>query len=364
MSITEPMDEVAYLDHLRLDVVDRPPGVEATPDERFAPGGNRPTGELLTWRTNIAPVKATDLNGVDVTETLARWDRRTVDGFKRLYHWIGYAEEHGIILDFGDRLAHFGAEDRLILALAGWVEYPYSQTNYAASTAGVVLKPPVLERRNADGTWTLLEADPGYPAGLPRLTTLALRGDQLGRDCVLRLRTTMELYWDQAFIAVAESGLGVKVTTLPMFHGKLGERGYTREFSPDGRLPLIYDYNYIDPTPLGRIRGRLTRFGDVKALLAADDDHLCLIGPGDELKVEFDASGVPELPAGWTRSYVLRSFGYCKDADPFTAGSDSVGPLPWKGMGHYPFSTPDGERPRDPAYNAYLREYQTRESTP
>jgi hypothetical protein len=364
MSITEPMDEVAYLDHLRLDVVDRPPGVVATPDERFAPGGNRPTGELLTWKTVIAPVKATDLEGNDVSKTLARWDRLTVDGFKRNSHWIGYAEEHGIILDFGDRLAHLGAEDRLILALAGWVEYPYSQTNYAASTAGVALQPPVLEHRNADGTWSLLEADPGYPAGLPRLTTVDLRGGQLGGDCVLRLRTNMELYWDQAFVAVAENGLGVKVTTLPVFHGKLGTRGYTREISPDGRLPLIYDYNYIDAAPLARIRGRLTRLGDVTALLTADDDHLCLIGPGDELKVEFDASRVPELTEGWTRSYVLQSFGYCKDADPFTASSDSVGPLPWRGMGDYPFSTANGERPRDRAYDAYLREYQTRESTP
>ena len=39
LSVTEPMDEVAYLDHLRLDVVDRPPGVSSTPDERFAPDG-------------------------------------------------------------------------------------------------------------------------------------------------------------------------------------------------------------------------------------------------------------------------------------------------------------------------------------
>jgi len=37
LSITEPMDEVAYLDHLRLDVVDRSPGVSTTADERFAP---------------------------------------------------------------------------------------------------------------------------------------------------------------------------------------------------------------------------------------------------------------------------------------------------------------------------------------
>ena len=64
------MDEVAYLDKLVLEVVDRPPGVTTAPDERFAPEGPRPTGEILAWRSAIEPVAATDLKGVDVTETL------------------------------------------------------------------------------------------------------------------------------------------------------------------------------------------------------------------------------------------------------------------------------------------------------
>ncbi len=58
LSITEPMDEIAYLDHVRLEVVDRPPGVSSTPDERFAPEGPRPTGELMAWRTQVEPVRA------------------------------------------------------------------------------------------------------------------------------------------------------------------------------------------------------------------------------------------------------------------------------------------------------------------
>ena len=95
-------------------------------------------------------------------------------------------------------------------------------------------------------------------------------------------------------------------------------------------------------------------------MLRADDDHLCLVGPGDEVRVEFDARSVPPLPEGWTRSYALRAVGYCKDADPFTAASDTVGPLPWRGMGPYPFG-PEGARPEDPAYRAYLRVYQTRQ---
>ncbi|MCA1685425.1 MAG: CRTAC1 family protein, partial [Planctomycetia bacterium] len=162
LSVTEPMDEVAYLDRLTLEVVDRPPGVSSAPDERFAPDGPRPSGEVIAWRTAVAPERASDLKGRDVTEALRSWDRNTVDGFRRLDGWVGYAEPHGVVLDFGDRLARFGPSDRLVLALAGWVEYPYSQTNYAAATAGVALNPPVVERRQDDGSWAVIEPHAGY----------------------------------------------------------------------------------------------------------------------------------------------------------------------------------------------------------
>jgi tetratricopeptide (TPR) repeat protein len=359
LSVTEPMDELAYLEKLTLDVVDRPPGVSALPVERFAPGGNRPSGALLAWRETIDPARAIDLEGRDMTETLRHWDRRTVDTFRKLPHWIGYAEEHGILLDFGDRMARLGPKDRVALCLAGWVEYPYSQTNYAAATAGVALRPPVLERRRDDGSWEVIEPDPGYPAGMPRMTLLELTGKLTGPSCTLRLRTNMECYWDQAFLALVREDSGVRVTSLPVSKATLGARGYLREVSPDGRLPLTYDYNYVDPAPLARLEGKLTRYGDVTELLRTDDDQLCLVGPGDEARLEFADSDVPTLPEGWTRSYVLRAVGYCKDADPFTAASDRAGPLPWKGMGAYPFG-PGGERPRDTAYEGYIRQYQTR----
>jgi tetratricopeptide (TPR) repeat protein len=361
LSITEPMDEIAYIDHLKLEVVDRPPGVSAAPDERFAPEGPRPTGELLAWRSQIEPVRATDLDGRDITATLKHWDRRTADAFRKRTEWVGYAEEHGIVLDFGDRLSRFSPEDPLVLCLAGWVEYPYSQTNYAAATAGVALKPPAIERRRDDGSWETIEPHAGYPAGLPRLMTLDLTGKLTGPKCALRIRTNMECYYDQAFIAVrdrsAESSL--RVARLPVARAALGHRGYTREVSPDGRQPLLYDYDYVDPAPLAWFSGKLTRYGDVADLLRSDDDRLCVVGPGDEIRVEFDAKGLPPLREGWTRSYVLRSYGYCKDADPFTAMSDTVEPLPWRGMPAFPFGN-DVKRPGDPAYEAYLREYQGR----
>jgi Flp pilus assembly protein TadD len=361
LSVTEPMDEVAYLDRLTLEVVDRPPGVSAAPDERFAPTGPRPTGRLLAWHQTVFPEHASDLAGRDMTDVLKDWDRRTVDTFRKLGGWIGYAEEHGIILDFGDRLSRFATTDPLVLCLAGWVEYPYSQTNYAASTAGVTLKPPTIERQRGDGTWELVEPHAGYPAGLPRLTTLELTGKLSGPRCVLRIRTNMECYYDQAFIAVRdiESERTIRVAEIPVARAVLGHRGYTREVSPDGRQPLIYDYDYVDPAPLAWLSGKLTKYGDVTPLLRADDDQFCVVGPGDEARLEFDAAALPSPPPGWTRAYVLRAVGYCKDADPFTATSDTVEPLPWRTMPAFPFARAV-ERPADEAYKAYLREYQTR----
>jgi hypothetical protein len=241
------------------------------------------------------------------------------------------------------------------------VEYPYSQTNYAAATAGVVLEPPAIERLEADGRWRLIEPHAGCPAGLPRLTTLDLTGKLGGERCVLRIKTNMECYYDQAFIAVRDRSAekSLRIRSLPVARAVLGYRGYTREVSPDGEEPLIYDYDHVDPAPLARLSGKLTRFGDVARLLQKDDDQLCLIGPGDLLRLEFEATKLPALAPGWVRSYVLRSYGYCKDADPFTAGSDTVEPIPWRGMPAYPFDR-EVTRPSDAEYESYLRTYQTR----
>jgi tetratricopeptide (TPR) repeat protein len=359
LAITEPMDEVAYLDQVVLDVVDAPPGLEVGLDERFSPGTRRPTGSVIAWRERIDPVRAWDHRQRDVTGVLRAFDRTTASGFLRRVKWVGYAEPHAIVLDFGDRLQSIGQDQKLALVLAGWVEYPYSQTNYAAATAGVPLEPPVVERQMPDGSWAVIESEPGYPAGLPRRMSVEITGKLGGEPCVLRIRTNMECYWDEAFLAVLEPTTEVRVTSLNPARAKLHYRGYTREVSPDGKLPLLYDYDYVDPVPLERLEGRLTRFGDVRPLLLQDDDQLCVMGPGDEVQLEFDAEHLPALPEGWSRSYVLRSIGYCKDADPATVTSDTIGPLPWKGMPDYPFGA-EGERPRDAEYQKYLETYQTR----
>ena len=43
--------------------------------------------------------------------------------------------------------------------------------------------------------------------------------------------------------------------------GRLESRGCTQEFSPDGKEPTLYAYDRLDPTPVTRLAGRLTKFG-------------------------------------------------------------------------------------------------------
>ena len=54
-----------------------------------------------------------------------------------------------------------------------------------------------------------------------------------------------------------------------------------REFSPDGRQPLGYDYEDVSFTsPWKVMTGRYTREGDVRELLLKSDDMFVVSRPG------------------------------------------------------------------------------------
>jgi hypothetical protein len=389
LKIAEPMDEATYLDRLELVALDHPLGVVVYPDERFTDAQSPPSQQLLAFRKRdrIFPEKARDHRGRDVTQTLKKWDRKTVDGFARR-SWTGIAEEHWVELDFGRQLAKVDPKKRLFLCLAGWTDYPYPESIWAAEQAGVAVRPPVLERLRAGGAKPVWEpvvtaagkpVEAGFPAGLPRMMTLEITGlvgkhsraPLGGPGCVLRLRTNMEVYWDQAFIAPLErvitpgrqpaTGTQEKpcATRLKVSHADLSARGLMQEFSPDGKEPTLYDYDRVERVPVSRLSGMMTRYGKVTELLRERDDCFVIFGPGDVLTVKFDAKKLPPLPKGWTRSFVLRTWGYCKDCAPFTATGDTVEPLPFHKMSTYPYG-PREHYPRDKKHDAYRREHNTR----
>jgi hypothetical protein len=365
LKVAEAMNEVTYLDQLKLEVVDHPAQVRAYPDERFVISGPPPSQELLAFRCDrrIFPGKAKDHKGKDVTLKLRKWDRDTVDDFARRA-WTGYAEEHWLELDFGEQLAGFGAKDRINLFLAGWTDYPYPESIWAATQAGIPLQAPVLERKMPDGTWKTLVAEAGFPAGLPRMTTLDLTGRLTGPNCVLRLRTNMHVFWDQIFLAPILNRLAGDIpwrtTSLKVSSAILEERGCMQEFSPDGKQPTIYDYYRIDKVPVNLQSGSLTRLGDVTELLEEPDDRFVIFGPGDEITVQFDGRKLPALPAGWKRSFLLRAAGYSKSSGPFIETGDTVAPLPFRKMSRFPYG-PLETYPRTPRHDEYRRRYNTRQ---
>jgi hypothetical protein len=360
VKIAEPMDEVLYLDKLRMLVIDHPPNLSVYPDERFVTDGAQPTQDLLVFGERVFPKSARDHLGRDLTGTVRHRDSRAVDGFAKR-SWLGFAEEHYLELDFGDRPAPADGDPRTFLVLAGWTDYPYPESIFAAAQAGVPLKAPVLERLGDDGQWRSL-GELGFPAGLTRVITREVTGQVGGPKCVLRIRTNMQVYWDQVSLAplVESPAPGrngrVRVASLDVAGAELTARGFMREVNGP---PLAYDDARTEPVAVTAWHGRLTRTGDVTELLRDADDRFVLCGPGDEITARFDAKGLSPLPEGWVRSFVLRSWGYCKDVSPFTLTGGDVEPLPFRGMATYPFGPAD-DRAAGPVRDEYRRRWNTR----
>jgi hypothetical protein len=359
LRVVEPLEEVAYVDQLDLRIYDHPASCAVYPDERFASAPPFASGRPIAVAEKFFPTAARTSRDKDVLDLIRAIDRRYVKPpLDRRFP--GYAEDHWIELDFGQQFRGLDAHTGLVLCLYGWVEYTYSHVNYAAHQAGLTMRPPSLEAPDGNRGWRPV-AEIGYPAGLPRMMTFDISSLPVREDGRLRLRSNMALFWDQIFVARAVAGPELRVHTLQPSVAMLRPLGYPREYSPDGFDPLLYDYQRIDQgIAFKNMTGSFTRFGDVRALLLDADDRFVIMGRGEELALEFDATGLPELPLGWSRTVVLHSDGYCKDMDLYTAYSDRVEPLPYHGMKSYPPEESSGQRQEQ---REYQRVWNTRRVT-
>ena len=351
MRIAEPLEEVTYLDEVHLVAYDHPSAWEVYPDERFTASAPLPTGEPRAVVEKIFPVAASNRRGEDVLEQILEIDRRYVEPPK-LARFVGYAEDHWLELEFDAALRDRTQEEALVLCLYGWVEYTYSHVNYAAHQAGLRMRPPAVEVPDGNGGWRVLVEEMGFPAGLPRMMTYDLSSAQLAGHERFRIRSNMEIFWDQIFIGRCADARRLRVQRLQPVVARLRHLGYPQEYSPDGSLPTVYDYHRLDPgIAFKNMRGSFTANGDVRQLLAEVDDRFVIMPRGSEIALEFDATKLPVLDRGWSRTWALHSDGYCKDMDLYTAFPESVEPLPYHGMQNYP---PEGTRSAE-AFDAASR---------
>lgn len=332
LKVAEPMEEAAYLDALRLVAYDLPPGWDMALDERMQIGPPQVTGRPFFFRRLAGVERAINDRGQDVTAALRSADLRAADPGALDSRFIGrLAREHVLTLEF-DRDLDAGPGQPL-LVVDGWIEYPYSQTMFAAWQAQAAYRAPTLEARGSDGRWRVLLEEFGYPAGMPRIMAVPLPSLPAGTRA-LRLRTNQEIYWDR--VAVAWSAPAeVRAHRLPLAAAEVRAPGFARRTTGPQRQPW---YDYARRAPLRDTwaqSGHYTALGRADELVAKRDDALAIIGPGEEVHVEFLAA-LPPLPAGWSRRFVLEANGWAKDMDLYTRHRDTLAPLPAAGHGAGP----------------------------
>lgn len=349
VKLGEPMEEICYFDQVRLLAYDLPPGWSMVLDERFAGMGTPPTGEPIFYRQILEPLQATNQAGKDVSQELKQTDGLASPIGRTDKRFIGLGNPHSVELTFGQPLEQFANP---VVVFNSWVEYAYSQSAFAAWQAGLNFKEPTIEALGDDGQWKVVAERFGYPAGTSRQLAISLDPEALPAGTKsLRISTNMQVYWDKIVVVDAEQCPEARSTPLQLEKAVISDVGFSARTIGPQRMAT---YDYQDRPPFGSTRhpaGFYTAFGDALALVADTDDAVAIIGPGEELHLEFLA--LEHEPAdSWQRHYVLQTAGWCKDADLFTKDSGTVEPLPTR--------DPSGENEYDARRRQLHQKYNTR----
>lgn len=326
--LTEPMEEACYLDSAALVAYNLPPGWQMVLDERMGILDPQPTGEPRFFRDEVVPIRAMNERGEDVLSAIVEADLTPADPGDLDRRFIGrLAGEFILELEFDQPIDALPGEP--ILIADGWVEYPYSQTSFAAWQAGATYDAPTIEARTSGDTWVTVLEQIGYPAGMPRRMSLPLVGLPEGTTAI-RIRTNQEVYWDRLSIAGAEPCPEARRLELPLHEARLTYVGFPKRTDGPFRLPH-YDYDERSPYWDTRYQvGDYTAFGPVTELVRAHDDGVVVFGPGEQVSLSYDP--IEDAPAGWTRRLALETRGWCKDMDLFTHTGEAIGPMPSSGQ--------------------------------
>jgi tetratricopeptide (TPR) repeat protein len=352
----EPMEETVYLDQLRLLAIDHPAAYEVFPNERFVSNAPFPEFRVIASEDAHPPAGAWDDRGNDVLPLISRRDRKYVTDFEGL-PFTGFAKLHWLELDLGK----WDAAKPLRLIIDGYTDYFTATSMYAADQAGVKVIAPYVEALDANGKWTRVVEDMGFPAGLERTMVTDLTGKLPPRTQRIRIVTNLKIYWDAIRIDQTREAKEIRTAEVPLAKASLEFLGYPREIRLTPASDTVYSFTNRSMTgPYARAAGNYTRYGDVLDLLSSVDDRFVVFGSGEGVKLDFDPRRLPALPAGWVRDYFFYANGFEKDLDFYAAHAFTVEPLPRHGLISFPY--PAGqEYPNDAQHLGYQLEYNTRQ---
>ena len=350
LRVTNELEEVLFLDHLKLIAVEHDRDVEVYPNE----GLGIPTAGkriLYTVRDPKPPKSAIDGAGNDVRERIVSLDHKFYDSFKTT-SIRGYSESHSLTLDLDERK---GFNGRTILLLTGWTDYAFSSDNLAASQSGKSLFFPKLQVKDRSGAWRTVVDSIGISVGRPQTVVVDLTGKFLSSSREVRIITNVKTYWDKIAVDTSEQQ-PISTTDLIPARAELRERGFSRARTFEGMIVPTYG-QVVNDGRWKNFSGWFTRIGDVRPLLEGTDDVFVISKTGDELILSFTV--LPEPPVGKVRTFLLYADGYSKEMDINSGSPEAVLPLPFKGMTRYPYGD-DEQFPMTPAKRRLYDEYTTR----
>ncbi|HEY2546308.1 MAG TPA: FG-GAP-like repeat-containing protein [Candidatus Acidoferrum sp.] len=352
----EPMEETVYIDQLRLLAIDHPASYEVFPNERFVSNPPFPEFRVIASQNTHPPVGAWDDRGNDVLSLISKRDRKYITDFETL-PFAGFAKLHWVELDLGE----WDAAKPLRLIIDGYTDYFMATSMYAADQAGVKVIAPYVEALDAQGKWSRVVEDMGFPAGLERTMVTDLTGKLPPGTRRIRIVTNLKIYWDAIHIDQTLDAKEIRASEVPLAKASLEFLGYPREIRLTPASDTTYSFTNRSMTgPYAYAAGNFTRYGDVLDLLTTVDDRFVVFGTGEGMKLDFDPRKLPALPAGWVRDYFFYANGFEKDLDFYAAHAFTVEPLPKHGMIPYPYP-PGKEYPDDAQHLAYQLEYNTRQ---
>ena len=322
--IGEPMEEACYLDAARLVAYDLPESWKMVLDERLGIADPQPTGQPIFYRREAIVENASNDRGEDVTDRLRTVDYQAASPGKLDHRFIGRTADHSMTITFSEPIDF----ERPVLVFDGWIEYPYSQTMFAAWQAKATFDAPTIEAQDADGNWHTLVDQFGYMAGMPRRSAFPLPSELIPADCrTLRISSNIEIYWDRVSVVSQEACESAVRKELPLTEATVNEAGFAKRLTFSQRRPY-YDYNRREPFwDTRHMTGNYTEFGDALPLVNLTDDASAIIGPGEEVRLRFLAD-LDDKSKNWSRHFVLETNGWAKDKDLYTRDGDTLAPIP------------------------------------
>jgi hypothetical protein len=352
LSITAELQETHFFDTVGLMAVDHPEGTDIWVDERFSPVAP-PLLDVIPTKTPQAFPKVVGWKGDDVSSLVAEREGSYVDDFGRS-QYQGMTADHWIEMELPATLP---AGKPLYVVASGWLHPTDTSINVAMSQNPDQAPPSglVLEGLNPAGKWVPIRRGLGFPAG--KLKTIVLRFDDVAKGITkLRLRTNLEIFWDQLRWAEGIDKSAIKITRAKQLGAELVFRGFSEVRPKDSsspELPLSYD-KLAGCAPVWRdLRGYHTRFGDVTPLVKTVDDRYVIMNAGDEMQLRFEEVAAPAK--GLTRDFVFIGDGWEKDGNINTTFGQTVLPLPTHSKADYPklpMTLQD-----DPVYNMHPEDW-------